>query len=341
MLTQPLLSVIVPVYNTAKYLPRSMESLNRQTYRNLEIILVDDGSTDDSSALCDRFAQESVNIRVIHKKNAGLGYARNSGLDVATGQYVTFLDSDDYVHEDMYAAMMAQIADNGADGVYCDFCLVKKDGRKIFCQSSFPEGKYPATDILLGMLGSEPEAKGDFDFEMSVCKGIYSLELIRSGSMRFVSERDILCEDLVFNIAYLKKAKSVAYVKRSFYFYCENEGSLTHRNIADRLNREKDMYIRICETEGSGILGGKEMLRWQRLFLGRIRATAGQYVRYARKWSFGERLHAIGQIAGDELVRSVISGYPFHRNPLKLRIFNMFLKHRFCLGMYLLIVLNR
>ena len=99
---KPLISVIVPVYNTEKYLYRCVESICNQTYRNLEIILVDDGSTDGSGAICDQLSGEDDRIRVIHKENEGASAARNTGLDLAKGEYIGLVDSDDYISTDMY-----------------------------------------------------------------------------------------------------------------------------------------------------------------------------------------------------------------------------------------------
>ena len=102
-----LISIIVPVYNVEKYLNRCIDSIVSQTYRTLEIILVDDGSADNSGSICDKYAGKDVRIKVVHKNNGGLGFARNSGLDIATGKYVTFIDGDDYIGkthiEEMYA----------------------------------------------------------------------------------------------------------------------------------------------------------------------------------------------------------------------------------------------
>lgn len=97
---QPLISVIVPCYNVEEYLPKCIESILNQTYRNLEILLVDDGSPDNCGRICDEYAAKDSRIRIIHKKNGGLSDARNAALDVMTGEYVTFIDSDDYVSDD-------------------------------------------------------------------------------------------------------------------------------------------------------------------------------------------------------------------------------------------------
>lgn len=101
-----LITVIVPVYNVAKYLEKCVKSIQDQTYKSLEIILVDDGSTDSSGAICDKYATEDSRIRVIHKPNGGLSSARNAGLDAATGDYVGFIDSDDYIAPDFYESLL-------------------------------------------------------------------------------------------------------------------------------------------------------------------------------------------------------------------------------------------
>ena len=116
----PLISVIVPVYNVEKYLPRCLESIERQTYQNLDIILVDDGSTDQSGALCDAFAQRDVRARVIHQANEGLWSARNAGQRAAKGEFLFFPDADDYFHVDIIRLMYDAIC---KDGGY-DFAVV-------------------------------------------------------------------------------------------------------------------------------------------------------------------------------------------------------------------------
>ena len=95
-------SIIVPVYNVEKYIDRCMKSLMNQTLHEIEIILVDDGSPDSCPQMCDEYAKQDTRVKVIHKENAGLGYARNSGLEIATGEYVAFVDSDDYVDTQMF-----------------------------------------------------------------------------------------------------------------------------------------------------------------------------------------------------------------------------------------------
>ena len=118
---QPLISVIVPVYNVENYLPRCLDSIINQTYTNLEILLVDDGATDNSGKLCDEYAQKDNRIRVFHKENGGVSSARNMGLDNATGEYIAFVDSDDYIDKCMYEIMLNSSVQNNADIVVCGY----------------------------------------------------------------------------------------------------------------------------------------------------------------------------------------------------------------------------
>ncbi|MBQ6973154.1 MAG: glycosyltransferase [Synergistaceae bacterium] len=119
----PLISVIVPVYNTEKYLAQCVNSILTQTYANLELILVDDGSTDSSPAMCDDFARKDSRVRVIHKENGGAGLARNAGLDAANGELVATVDSDDCIMPEMYARLYALMSENGADMAMCGYVL--------------------------------------------------------------------------------------------------------------------------------------------------------------------------------------------------------------------------
>lgn len=151
---QPLISVIVPVYNIIPYLPRCVESLRKQTYRNLEILLIDDGSTDDTPALCDRLAEEDARIRVFHKENGGPSSARNYGLEQARGEYVGFVDSDDYVDADMYERLYRAIADTRMPVAQVGRDEIDKDGNILpnICEPVAQAQVVPAQDFLKELL---------------------------------------------------------------------------------------------------------------------------------------------------------------------------------------------
>ena len=133
-----MISVIVPVYNVEKYLRQCLDSVLAQTYRELEIILVDDGSTDGSGAICDEYATRDSRIKVVHQQNGGLSSARNAGLDLATGEYVAFVDSDDYIHETMLELLYQALVENNADTVICNFERVDEKGDVISVRSLQP-----------------------------------------------------------------------------------------------------------------------------------------------------------------------------------------------------------
>lgn len=336
MKSKPLLSIIVPVYNTKKYLDRCVKSIIKQTYRHLEIILVDDGSNDGSGRFCDKLGERYSNIKVIHKENAGLGYARNTGIEHATGELITFLDSDDYIELSMYETLIGSLLDKNADAVYCDFSMERKDGVQIPCFSDLEEGIYTGKEILSSIIGAMPEKKRDFDFEMSVCKAIFRKEIIDNKKLRFLSEKEMICEDMIFDISYLLNAEKVVYLKKCFYHYCENQGSLTHRYISNRLEKEKALYYKI-QKDMNGELDEESILRLNRLFLGRIRICIVQEIFY-RKDKFGCKFNSVKTIVQDFDVRTVISEYPYKKNPLKLKIFHWCLKRKIYIGVYLLTV---
>ena len=123
----PLISVIVPVYNIEHYIARCVQSIINQDYPNLEVILIDDGSTDLSGKICDDFLEKDTRVKVIHKINGGLSSARNTGLDVALGKYISFIDGDDWVQKDFYSTLLTKIRDNDADIISCNSNSVNDD----------------------------------------------------------------------------------------------------------------------------------------------------------------------------------------------------------------------
>ena len=140
------ISIIVPVYKVEPYLRKCVDSILAQTYKNLEIILVDDGSPDNCPALCAQYAKEDPRVRVIHKENGGVSTARNAGLDAATGEYVTFVDSDDWIDPDMYVSMMTRIREYGCDAVLCD-CLKEYPDRSALYTHNIRGGFYSRENL--------------------------------------------------------------------------------------------------------------------------------------------------------------------------------------------------
>ena len=215
----PLISVILPVYRVEKYLDRCLQSITGQTYRNLEIILVDDGSPDRSGAICDAWAEKDSRIRVIHQKNSGGGPARNAGLDLATGELLAFVDSDDYIACDMFAHLYS-LLETGADVAECDYLETAGD------DAVFPEDPFEVTAFT-------PEEAmchhiRDTIFRQVIWNKLYRRKL--SEGVRFPAGTKI--DDEYFTYRLLGNAKKLVHSTKVCYAYRQQEGSIMHQRFS-------------------------------------------------------------------------------------------------------------
>lgn len=211
-------SIIVPIYNVEKYLDRCVISLLNQTYENIEIILVDDGSPDNSPKMCDEYAAGDSRVNVVHKINGGLSDARNAGLEVATGDYILFLDSDDYVELNMIEKLLKVAVTNKSDvvvfGYYADF--VDKD-ESLLSTRNFPSinksysldsfNEIPLNSDMIGLLGY-------------AWNKLYNSKVIKSNNMKFTKGISLV-EDMVFNGPVLMKCNNISFVEDMFVHYMQ------------------------------------------------------------------------------------------------------------------------
>lgn len=246
-MTEELISIVLPIYNVEKYLNRCIKSVVNQSYRNLEIILVDDGSPDQCPQLCEEWAKKDNRIKVVHKENAGLGMARNTGIESANGEYICFFDSDDYVALDVIEKAYVQIKKYHAELVLFGFCNVNSDGKTKKCtvpqtEKEFYDGASVQTYVLPNLIAPDPVTGEKTNLWMSACACMYSMKAIQRENWRFVSERQYISED-VYSLLYLyKNVQSVAILSDALYFYCENGVSLTHVYRKDRYDKNKYCY---------------------------------------------------------------------------------------------------
>lgn len=255
-----LVTIVLPIYNVEKYLERCLESIVNQTYRDLEIILVDDESPDKCPLICDNWAERDKRIKVIHKKNEGLGFARNTGIENATGEYIFFLDSDDYVAKDTIEKLYRIAQREKAQIVNYGFCKVGKDGLIKTKHIPNPKklvytGKEVQEEFLPNLIGPDLCTGENAKLWMSICGSFYSMELIEEAKWRLVSEREIISEDFYSLLCLYKDVKKVAVLPDALYFYCENETSLTHTYREDRYDKIKYFYkqcVKICNHIGYG-----------------------------------------------------------------------------------------
>ena len=254
-----LVTIVVPVYNVEKYLDRCITSIVSQTYQNLEILLIDDGSPDNCPKMCDDWAKNDARIRVIHKKNQGLGMARNTGIDNAKGDKICFFDSDDYVAPDAIEKSLRMMIDHNADIVVFGINQVKKNGRitQIVPRSEryVFSGREVQEVFLPDLMGYDSKESVVSGIWMSSCVCLYSMELIRRVKWRFVSERDIISEDVYSLLQLYKDVKVVAIIPEAFYYYCENFESLSHTYKTNRFEKIKNFYnacVELCNKYGYG-----------------------------------------------------------------------------------------
>lgn len=250
-------SVIVPVYNAEKYLVRSIESIIGQSHKNLEIILVNDGSTDNSLSICREYSEKDPRIKIITQENSGAGLARSTGLQNATGKFVIFVDSDDYLHSTAIEKCLAAQKENNADLVM--FGRFNRNPNGEIIPKSIPTDKLyfkgeEVVDLLSGL----------FTYKRGIgisCWGkMFNLDIINSNNIRFYSERRLLSEDAFFMLQIFAHLDSVCIIPESLYYYCENENSLSRKYKKGRLslcNAFLQEGVQLCKESGypNAVLG--------------------------------------------------------------------------------------
>lgn len=266
------ISIIVPCFKVEKYLERCMKSLRNQTLQDVEFILVDDGSPDKVPHMCDEFACKDSRVKVIHKQNEGLGYARNSGLEIATGEYVAFVDSDDFVESNMYQILYDEARKENADAVFCNFLQETQKGDWVECKEVTEKVKFTGKEVcmfMLDMVASAPKITKERIYQMSVWHAIYRRSIIIKYDIRFLSERVVASEDIPFNVDFLSQCKTVVYNPTCFYHYCLNGTSLTATFLEKKIDRYKKLYFHLKERIDN--IGKESKERTNRFFLGMIR----------------------------------------------------------------------
>lgn len=210
-----LISVIVPIYNVEKYLNRCVDSIINQTYKNLEIILVDDGSPDNCPKMCDDYAEKDSRIKVVHKENGGLSDARNAGMKVATGEYVSFIDSDDYVSLDFYETLFQTMIDNDSDIVECGVVKFYEDNNFDEYSDDLKVTNYDTLYALDGLINENP-------FKQHVWNKLYKSNV----ALDIPYAVGKLNEDEFWTYQIFGKAKKVTRIYKTMYHYFQRGSSI-------------------------------------------------------------------------------------------------------------------
>lgn len=349
-MTKPKVSVVVPVYNTEKYLKRCLDSIVKQTLKEIEIIIVDDGSKEACALLCDELSKLDSRIKVVHKENGGLGFARNTGIKAATGEYIGFVDSDDYIEPLMYEKLYSAAVKYNADLAISGICFV---GGNTFSQTDdyLPKSYFDKDtvfqneeikNLLLGVIGALPSEPDDSRYGVSVCKNIFRNSLLEDKKIEFLSERKILSEDTLFMVDYIKHINCAVGVSGAYYCYCRNEDSLSKSYNSQRFEKSivflKELEKRIADT----VKREEYKIYLDRLTQGFGRILCSQEIVHARdeKIKYSVLKKRLKEICTKDEIKDVLKSYPWYKLPIKQAAFAFCMKYRLFLLQKLMVILR-
>lgn len=324
----PLFSIIVPIYNVQKYINKCVESILNQTHKDLEIILVDDGSPDGCPQICDEYARQDSRVKVIHKDNGGLINARKSGLEAANGAYIGFVDGDDWIEPEMYALFADRIKKYSPDMVLSDF-YYDYGNKLINSEQLFEQEFYNKQDLKSKMYPKMLFSGIYYKFGVNPCcwSKVYKKELIEKNLPQ-VNGRIKMGEDAAFTYPCLLDAQSVATIKTPCYHYITNPQSITQsydKDMKDIIFLPYDRIKEKCRECGTDL--GKQpdyYLIYLANFLLRNETSAKSY-----------RVEVKGILNYDNLIlaakRASLSAVPAH---IKFFIISLRLKNKMILSIY-------
>lgn len=238
------ISVIVPIYKVENYLEKCLNSITNQTYKNLEIILIDDGSPDNCGEICERYALEDERIKVIHKENGGLSAARNTGIDVSTGKYVVFVDSDDWIAEDYCEVLFDALVNNDADVAAVDYYMIDENEKILNIDSQTDDGFsetviYEKSEIIKEMLAYKT-------FKNFAWNKIYKTEMLRNNKF----PEGVNYEDTIFTCDLLHKCSKIVFITKKCYYYLQRGNSITRmhteKNMCDFARSAEYRFNKVC-----------------------------------------------------------------------------------------------
>ena len=334
----PKVSVIVPVYNTDKYLKQCIDSITSQTISEIEIIIVDDGSREECAVLCDSLAKTDDRIRVIHKENAGPGFARNTGIEAANGEYIGFVDSDDYIKPQMYDVLYNAALKTNADLVVSGISFV---GGNTFGKSGGYEEKHYFSEetlfekddvkqLLLGVVGALPNEFDDSRYGVSTCKNLFKRSVIADKKIKFLSERKVMSEDAIFMVDFIKQIDKAVGVHGAFYCYRRNDESFSKSYRSDRFLMVQS-FITEIENHIKDVTVKEEYLIYlNRLIQGYGRILCSQEILYAKEngVKYSSLLERLKMICKSQMILDALKDYPWYRLPKKQAAFAFAMKYK-------------
>ena len=324
-----MVSIIVPIYKVEKYIVQCIKSVLDQTYPDIEIILVDDGSPDNCGKICDEYAKIDARIKVIHKENQGLGMARNTGLEHATGDFICFLDSDDWLDSNAIETWVKYQEKYDADLVMCHYEKRDDSNNVLYRYKIVENAQYYASNeevqknIFWPMIGQKSTAANDFTINMCVWTNLYRHSIIKNNNIRFLSEREYLSEDICFNLQFLLKTQDAVMIPESLYYY---PTSLTNCYKGDEFGKAKKLYFQVCKWADLASNQFEREYRLHRFFITKVRELMFRLC--GSSICFTEKCSICKDIESDNLLTDILIQYPICKYKIKYFVPALFMKLR-------------
>ncbi len=338
-MAQPKVSIIIPVYNAEKYLERCVESVRHQSLEDIEIILVDDSSNDASPQMCDKMAEEDARIKVIHKENEGAGKARNVGLQFASGKYIGFVDSDDFVERDMFKVLHERAETYNSDLVmsgvlFVDGNMFSEAGgcvrKTYFTEDTHFETAEEIKKLRFGIIGALPGDADDSKYGMSIWKNLFKTEIIKKNNIFFRSEREILSEDALFMVDYISCITRATGISDAFYNYCRNGESISKGYKKDRFEKSLVFVKEIKKRFDNGATPEEYRIYIYRFWQAMCRVLCSQEIMNAENEhiKYTDLRRRLKDVCTHSLTVSALKAYPIGKLPLGQRVFAYGVKYR-------------
>ena len=338
------ISVIIPVYNAENYLKECLNSICNQTYKNLEIICINDGSIDDSLQILEEFSKEDKRIKVFSQENQGTSVARNKGLELACGKYVAFVDADDWLDLSLYEVAVSKINQHKVDIVtwpYIREFEKESKKRKLFKKSeiAFYEQDYQKKFYkkVIGITNEELIDPSELDIMSSTCNKLYPLELIQKEQIRFIDLAQIgTAEDLLFNVQVLAHLHSAYYTEQINYHYRKNNpNSITSVYKVDLYDKwlflfdliKKELQKHSFDKDFTDALNNRIALS----------IVGGGLNIIFSEFDFGTKEKKIREILTCPTYSEAITNLSIKKMPIHWKLFFCFAKKKFALGVTLLL----
>ena len=334
-----LVSIIVPVYNAEEYLDECVASVLGQTYKDIELLLIDDGSPDNSGALCDSFAKKDNRVKVFHKENGGTHTARNLGIEKSAGEYLMFMDPDDWIDLNTVEFLVDKIKQENLDVVRFNFVREFEKSSSMKKNTLLKETVYRNEECkeicrqTVGLIKDELKHPESLNFLASVCFNIYKKSIIVDNKMSFYGIRELgTFSDGLFNTEYYMYCDSFLYVDKGFYHYRKTNSSSATSNYRENfLDKQNFLFSKIYTLIENSDIKDIEIAYNNRIAVGVMELCLNVLKRNSR---FCEQYKEIKRILYSEKQQNALKHFRLSYLTPKWKVYFVFIKARFIIGVY-------